>query len=118
MDNQFRTIATHTAYLAYKQNGGLEDGCRLCEKEPLQTYNYWKLVENGFPYDRVASKHTMLIPKRHAAEDALTEAELKELKSIKRSDELQHYDVMLETTTSNSNIPDHYHLHLLVAKSE
>lgn len=76
----------------------------------------WKIVKNDFPYDKVASRHDMLIPLRHCIESNLTSEELREFVQIKR-DISDQYDMFLENTNEKTrSIPEHFHLHLLQIK--
>lgn len=102
----------YNAYLAQIPAGG---ACALCEKESLKTFSNWKIVENSFPYDLVSETHHMLIPMRHVHEAHLNDEELAELQSLKLHSLGEEYDYILETTFKNRSVPDHYHLHLLVA---
>ena len=118
MNNHFRTLTTHEQYQRYKASRGRDEGCPLCAKDSLVTYNYWRIVDNSFPYDRVASKHTQLIPKRHVTEGELNEAEKQELLKIKASNDMNEYEFFLESVPKNRSIPAHYHVHLIQALSE
>ncbi len=91
--------------------------CSLCEKESLKTFKHWKVVENLFPYDKIASKHHMLVPLRHVREDELTAEEMAEIKSIKENFINSEYDWIIEATPKNKSISEHFHIHLIVAKS-
>jgi diadenosine tetraphosphate (Ap4A) HIT family hydrolase len=116
MTRHFRTQATHDAYEAVKAAGGLTNGCRLCEAQTLQDFSHWRVIPNMFPYDAVATKHTMLIPKRHVTEVELNDAEKTELLELKASEHFVGYNYLFESLHSTRSIPDHYHLHLLKVK--
>ncbi|HVZ76187.1 MAG TPA: hypothetical protein VG934_02890 [Candidatus Paceibacterota bacterium] len=104
-------------YKDYREQGGLDHGCPLCEAEPLKKYTYWKITDNKFPFDRIAQRHEMLLPLRHTNELGLTEEEKSELLAIKHSDDIQgSYQFMIEATEKQKSIPGHFHIHLLVAK--
>lgn len=112
----FRSKAVITDYLQKIEAGHLEHGCRLCEKPPITDFEFWKIVENSFPYDKLAEKHTMLLPKRHVTEVDLTEDERTELLVIK-SNSLQAYEFVFESLPHKKSIPAHFHLHLIVPKN-
>ena len=113
----FRTPKTEQKYAEHKAGGGLDGGCRLCKHPALTLYQYWKITDNNFPYDRVAKKHNMLIPLRHATELDLTEEERNELLAIKHSAAIQeNYEFIVEPNWNKKSIPNHFHLHLLVVK--
>lgn len=115
MASPFRTKEQTEKYQAYKAAGGLASGCRLCEKEPIKVFTYWKVIPNDFPYDVVASTHRMLVPLRHTAETELTQEEADEFKTIKAG-YVQEYDYLIEATEKQKSIPQHFHLHLIVGK--
>ncbi|KND49510.1 MAG: hypothetical protein AB203_00315 [Parcubacteria bacterium C7867-008] len=95
--------------------GEVSTGCALCTKPALETFTYWKITENKFPYDLIASTHHMIMPLRHATETELTMEEWKEYQEIKHS-KLQEYDYIVEGTSKTKSIPAHFHIHLLIGK--
>jgi len=112
-----RTKKTHEKYLAYRKNGGLENGCVLCERESLKEFNLWRVIKNEFPYDAVAEVHNMLVPKRHTKEAGLTDEERRELLEIKEGEYIaENYNFILEATVGVKSIPAHFHLHLAKIK--
>jgi hypothetical protein len=111
-----RTEEAKNKYKEYIRNGGLNNACVLCEKPPVKSFNFWKVIENDFPYDLIASKHHMLVPLRHIPEEGLNEDEIKEVKQIKEDLINSDYDWTIEATRKNKSIPDHFHLHLIVGK--
>lgn len=115
MGNLFRTDAGAEKYRAYRANGALERGCALCDAEPVQVFEYWKIIPNNFPYDRIAEKHEMIVPLRHVTEGDLNDEEKAEYPQIKNS-QLQEYDYVIEVMQDKKTIPDHFHLHLIVGK--
>ncbi len=90
--------------------------CRICELESLHEFEYWRIITNEFPYDRVAEKHSMLVPKRHVKEKELTAEESQELIEIKYNPVLSEYTNIVQNNKKLITIPEHFHLHLLVAK--
>lgn len=86
--------------------------CIYCEQELLVAeFQYWVLLKNRFPYDRIAKDHWMLAPKRHIpTEKQLTREENKELERLL---EILNYDCVLINKKPKRTLPDHYHLHLL-----
>ena len=73
---------------------------------------YWRLVANEYPYDAIATTHTLLVPKRHTP--TLNDQETQELRSIKRLLEIdQSCDAIIENVGKTKTLPTHYHLHLL-----
>ncbi len=116
MSNLLRTKEGANAYEDYKNAGCLDnDGCVLCKAETLEDFTLWRIIPNKFPYDLISIKHTMLVPKRHANADELTDEEKAEHEFIKRS-KLELYDYFIEVNEHLKSIPAHYHLHLIVGK--
>src|SRR5690606_36300887 len=112
----FRTEATQNQYDEIRKRGHLEQGCPLCEAVSLKEFEYWRVVDNRYPYDKISQIHHMVIPKRHVIENVLTNAEKDELIIIKDTYLGQHYAYMLEALTGQKSIPEHFHLHVLVPK--
>lgn len=85
----------------------------LLKLKSLDSWMYWVLMENEFPYDKIASKHNLLIPKRFIADGKeLEEEELYELYQIK--DELgDDYDVYMESAKHNRTVENHFHIHCI-----
>lgn len=112
-----RTQKTHDEYEGHKRSGGLNNGCVLCEAKSIEEFNYWRVIKNRFPYDRIAEVHDMLIPKRHTKEADLTEEERGELLGAKNGQYVsQNYHFIMEATTDVKSIPAHFHLHLTKIK--
>lgn len=110
----WRTVATHERYMDKINNGHLDDGCPLCTDTPLETFTHWKIISNSFPYDRVASKHHMIVPLRHTDGDDLTNEELAELDSLKKAKLNETYNYIMQSLPARMSIPNHIHYHLLV----
>jgi diadenosine tetraphosphate (Ap4A) HIT family hydrolase len=89
--------------------------CFLCRAQPIKEFEHWKIVENEFPYDGIATKSHIIAPKNHKTEDGFTENEKTELLKIKK-DLGNQYDMIIENGTNNQSIPQHFHLHLIVLK--
>ncbi|MDP3953262.1 MAG: hypothetical protein Q8P99_00340 [bacterium] len=108
-----RTRESQEKYEAFKKEGGLNNGCGLCEADSIKEFDYWRLIKNKFPYDRIAEVHDMIIPKRHIRENDLSESEKTELLEIKNGDYIgNNYHFIIEATTGVKSIPTHFHLHL------
>lgn len=102
-------------YKEHRASGIMENGCVLCLANPLKSFQNWKIIQNNFPYDRIAETHHMIIPLRHVDETGLTREESDELQTIKYST-LQDYDIIVEATKRTKSIPAHFHLHLITTK--
>lgn len=92
--------------------------CPLCAIPSRKEFEHWRLVENDFPYDLVASVHHMLIPKRHAIERELSAEEWEEFNRIKHGYANEHYAMMFEGMAGQHSVPSHFHVHLVVLKEQ
>lgn len=97
----------------HKKQGGFNP--EFFETKPGKEYKYWRLIENDFPYDRVAKKHSLLSPRRNFINDwEMKDEERQELFEIKKEvSESQEYDSILENIPHNRSLPSHYHLHFV-----
>jgi hypothetical protein len=112
-----RTPETKKKYSEWLAQHAPQDGCPLCIREPLHSFKLWKIIDNHFPYDRVAKVHHTLVPLRHVAEVDLSAEERAELLEIKRGKLVDDtYDYSLEATPHTLSIPDHFHIHLMAIK--
>ena len=96
--------------------------CRYCVvKNVVKEYEHFLVMENDFPYSRIAKINHMLSPKRHVASFyELNDAERLELEQIyvhmdrgTADGTLPPYDQIIKNTTRNMTIPGHVHLHLI-----
>lgn len=94
----------------------MEEVCILCEKQAIEHFGFWKIVENSFPYDLIAKINHILVPVRHTGEFELDESEKEELQLIKKDFLSKKYDYLLENLPKNQSIPEHFHMHLIVGK--
>jgi diadenosine tetraphosphate (Ap4A) HIT family hydrolase len=109
-----RSLATHLRYEQHRNSLNFPK-CYLCDAKSLKEYRYWKIIENQYPYDEVATTSHMVVPKRHLKESGLTWREMSEFEKIK-TDMHSGYDMIIENTHKRKSIPEHYHLHLLNLK--
>ncbi len=109
-----RTPETEAAYTKVKEEGHLREGCVLCTIPSVKEFNEWRIIENRFPYDLIASVHHMILPKRHTAE--LSKSEQKEYEEIKETYMQPTYEFFIEPVNRQRSIPEHWHLHLITAK--
>lgn len=94
----------------------VEDGSYVFDFLKLPTiknWQYWILVKNEFPYDKIAKKHDLLVPRRFISDgEEMEDLELNELYEIK--EELnEDYDVYCEGTKRNRTVPEHFHIHCI-----
>jgi hypothetical protein len=111
-----RTPETEALYTKYRQDGHLENGCRLCDQPFTTEFEHWKIMPNRFPYDQIASQHDMIVPKRHVDEKGITEEEWQEYECIKEANLHTSYNFFIEAAHSQKSIPGHFHIHLVVLK--
>jgi len=111
-----RTPETLQKYRDLIAAGGLQGDCALCGAPSLKTFTYWRIVANAFPYDKIATKHDMILPIRHTTEEGLTREEDEEFKHIKASYLQPEYEFIIEATNKMKSIPAHFHLHVIIAK--
>lgn len=110
-----RQPETQAAYDDFKKQGGLDGECVLCAGPALKTFTHWKIMENKFPYTRIASTHHMVVSLRHASEHEITQEEWEEWNAIKNSPDVQaNYDFIMEATHKTKTVPAHMHVHLVV----
>ncbi len=109
----FRTPETAQRYIEDINGGMLERSCPLCDGPALKEFTYWKIMRNLYPYDKIAHRHDMIVPLRHAREPDLTIEERTELWHIKEGYLHTNYDYILEATHKRKSIPEHFHLHLI-----
>lgn len=116
MGSLLRTKETQELYDKVIAEGLLKEGCVLCKAPSKEEFKYWRVIENKFPYDRIAQVHDMLIPKRCVKEEAFTQEEIEEFKEIRKSYVEDNYGYVIEPTFKNKSVPEHYHLHLILGK--
>ena len=114
----FRTITTADAYHVFRKERTGQDSCPLCNEKPIATFNHWVIVPNRFPYDAIANVHHMIMPREHIIQAKVTKEAWAELASLKQGYLNDHYDVIMESLPSQSSIPKHFHLHLIVALAQ
>lgn len=116
----FRKKESEEVYVAYteerKKRG--ENACPLCAESSLVEFELWRIINNNFPYDRIATTHHMIIPKRHVDEFGLTEQERTELLALKYDYIDKNYNFILEPVLKGKTLPSHFHPHLIVGKPE
>ncbi|MCB9808889.1 hypothetical protein H6776_00630 [Candidatus Nomurabacteria bacterium] len=88
------------------------------EREVIQEFTHWFIIDNDFPYDAIATVNHMIFTKRKVpfTWELLTDEEREELELLKRTYISDRYDVLYENLPSGQTKPGHFHLHLLVLK--
>ena|SRR3990167_5877670 len=111
-----RTPEGHKKYMDFLATNPTVRTCPMCKEQVLKSFNFWKIVDNDFPYDVIAGIHHMLVPIRHVTEDKLTQEELTELRALKKDYINENYDYIIEPAHRNKSVPHHFHLHLIIPK--
>ncbi|MEX0930175.1 MAG: hypothetical protein WDZ79_00700 [Candidatus Paceibacterota bacterium] len=107
---RMRTEETQRRYEEYKRHP--KEGCVICSAQSERELEHWRIVRNDFPYDYVAERHSMLVPKRHVAQYAeLTDPEKDEFEGLQPG--VEDFDILLKQFPRNQTVPDHLHYHLL-----
>ena len=116
MQDRLRTWRTDEMEEKYQNEKGerSKNGCPLCSSPAIETFKFWKVILNDFPYDKVASRHDMIVPLRHTSE--MNDEERAEFLEIRKTYINDNYRYILEATTRTKSIPTHFHLHLLEIK--
>lgn len=113
-----RTKRLQTKYDNFKNKRKIEENllCPFCNERPVKTFKNWYILPNAFPYDRIASRHDLLLAKDHCTEDSITQEAWDELKTLKKGSINENYDLIIEPLQKNKSQPNHFHLHLIVQK--
>lgn len=94
-----------------------KDECFLCGvgMKIVTEYKHWYICENDFPYDRVATKHHMLVPREHVAvEERLSQdARFELIKIFWELDRKSGYDAIMRNFERAQSHTAHLHYHLL-----
>ena len=117
MTVDLRTKKTRRKYLKLISEGFLVNGCSLCkETKSIKEFKHWRILNNRFPWDRIAKTHHMIIPKRHTIYEELNEIEKKEFEIIKVGYIEEKYELIAEAMNKKKSIPKHLHIHLIILK--
>lgn len=107
------TLRREKSELAYREaraNGELKP---IADEKPIISFNYWRIVNNRYPYDIPFAKHHLLIPIRKFSEHGdMNVNELCELNEIHSNYIAFEYDMMFENMPGARSIKDLYHCHL------
>ena len=107
-------LRSNKVYNLYKKNKRKS----LEHLSVVKKFKYWTIVKNEFPYDTVATRHDLLIPKREIQDifriSLVEQQELKEIwKQLKRS---HKYDFLLVPLPWSQTFRSKIHFHLLKTK--
>lgn len=117
MNASWRSEETENAYKIARENGAISNECPLCKINlPKKEFKHWRLQPNLFPYDRVAKVHDLLYTIRHVNGGSLNDEEIAELNELKSGYINDNYQHIVESVPRFKSIPNHFHLHLIIAK--
>ena len=76
---------------------------------------YWRIVENQFPYDKIAVVHHLIVPERDFSEEFhMNRLEKLELDTLKDGFARgSTYDCIMMSFPHNRSIPQQFHYHLI-----
>jgi len=111
-----RTKETDEKYKKHIAEGKLNDGCNLCKAPSIIEFESLRIIDNSFPYDKIATTHHMVISKAHKNEESLSDTEKAELTKLKKGYLNENYEWLFEPLPKKKSIPEHFHLHLIVGK--
>jgi len=107
-----RSDAMHTKYLTYPKDKDF-----MVNAPSIKDYQYWRIIENKFPYDTIAKTHHLLVPRRQALNWVdLDIDEMTELDNLMVYDLPQDYDMILLNFPKAQSVKDWLHFHLIVVK--
>lgn len=93
------------------------EGCAICRIPTIEGFplmQYWRVVRNEFPYDKIAERSYMFMPKRCIALwSDLTSEEVSEWNWFRQ--EMGKYGINFSMWSSpvTQSVPMHYHEHLI-----
>jgi hypothetical protein len=115
----FRTSETQAAYAAYLEQRKVDraGNCVLCDNPDTDDFppmEHWRIIKNNFPYDKVAERSWLLIPKRCvSAWELLTDDEQSEYHLFRNESGNLGINIIMWGTSINRSVQNHYHEHLL-----
>ena len=105
-----RTKKLQEFYLEYKKTAPYE----ALHKEPsIREWQYWRLINNRFPYNKLASAHALVVLKRDCSIFHLTEDELNELWGVILTWADRIYDTSIVNFSSVRSVNHTPHVHLI-----
>jgi diadenosine tetraphosphate (Ap4A) HIT family hydrolase len=107
-----RSDAMHTKYLTYPKDPNF-----MKNAPSIKDYQYWRIIENKFPYDTIAKVHHLLVPRRQVSRyDLMTTQELTEYEGLLLNVLPQDYDMILLNFPKAQSVKDWLHFHLIIVK--
>lgn len=114
-----RTVETEQRYreaMAKRRLEGFAE-CALCAISDDSTFpalRYWRIVPNEYPYDKIAEKSWVILPKRCVPSWALlTDEEQTEYHDFRFIAGNLGVNFFMWSTPVTQSVPGHYHEHLL-----
>lgn len=98
-----------------EEDGALE--MDLLSLKPVRPFHFWLLVENEYPYDKIAEKHHLLVPRENVSDyHQLSWGAKQELTDVRRWANGMRYDVLMENMSHRRTIKQQFHMHLIKYK--
>lgn len=112
-DDVLRTVANLDRYEQSYHAGGRARDVR--DFKSYAVFEHWMVVENEFPYDKIAAVHRLLAPKRSMSEPfEMNAEEVRELHGIMQAwAEAKEYDTMMLNFHHSRTLPKQLHFHLV-----
>jgi len=112
-----RTPETQAKYHDQKLLKREQGICAMCKREDaIKEFEHWKVLENLFPYDKIAKMNHLLVTKKHLTEIEVPPEAWEEFRETKKNFIAENYDCILENMPKAMTIPAHFHIHLIVFK--
>ena len=116
-----RLRSTQKLYKKYQALHPPNSECVFCDESQIdlkQTFNYFRLVGNRFPYeswdDHQVLQHLMLVPIRHSGHvSEFTKEEKEEYIELVGKFELEGFSIYSRAPVDITRSVDHFHAHLL-----
>jgi hypothetical protein len=107
-----RSDAMHTKYLTYPKDKNF-----MNTANSIRDFNYWRIIENRFPYDTIAKTHHLLVTKRKVpGHHLMNQYEATELDGLINNVLPQDYDMILLNFPQAQSVKDWLHFHLIIVK--
>jgi diadenosine tetraphosphate (Ap4A) HIT family hydrolase len=107
-----RSPEMHERYLTYPKDPNF-----MNTANSIRDFNYWRIIENKFPYDTIAKTHHLLVPKQQTTswlDIGLSESA--ELDLLIMYELPKEYDMILLNFPKAQSVKDWLHFHLIVVK--
>lgn len=114
-----RTEVSQAAYNEFKElhssNPELLSSFNFAHEIPVREFTHWLIIENRFPYDRMARTNHILVAKRLFAHlhEATSEEHTEYKKILQQLAEEGLYDALIENFPKVKSVKKNAHVHLV-----